>query len=69
MLQTIKVTVRAILPDMGMANFTLKPTPEPVRNAFVPIRFLQNKIDRADRANGLLLGPTQGACNHAWQPP
>src|SRR5205807_174437 len=32
------VTVKRIVPDEGMARFSLKPTPEPVRNVFVPIR-------------------------------
>jgi hypothetical protein len=40
-LQELTVKVRLVLADEGLARFTLKPTPEPVRNAFVPLRFLQ----------------------------
>src|SRR5260370_9325223 len=35
----LKVTVRQILPDEGMARFTLKPSPEPARNAFLPLAY------------------------------
>ncbi len=52
----LDVRVRVIVPDEGMARFSLKPTPEPVRNAFVPLRFLQEKLALAERANVLLLG-------------
>jgi putative ABC transport system permease protein len=59
-LEALTVKIRLILPDQGMARFTLKPTPEPVRNAFVPLRFLQQKLDIGGRANALLVGPAQG---------
>ncbi len=52
--EAISLKVRAIVPDEGMGRFSLKPTPEPVRNAFVPLRFLQKKLDLAGRANALL---------------
>jgi ABC-type lipoprotein release transport system permease subunit len=55
--EAIRVKVRAILPDEGMARFSLKPTPEPVRNAFVPIKLLQKKLDLAGRANVILAAP------------
>ncbi|HWY88189.1 MAG TPA: ABC transporter permease, partial [Gemmataceae bacterium] len=58
-LEALTVKVRLILPDQGMARFTLKPTPEPVRNAFVPLRLLQQKLDIGGRANALLVGPAQ----------
>jgi putative ABC transport system permease protein len=49
------VTVRRILPDEGMARFSLSPTPTPVRNAFVPIRFLQRRLDLARRVNAVFV--------------
>ena len=49
------VKVRLILPDEGMARFSLSPTPTPVRNAFVPIRFLQRRLDLAGRANAVFI--------------
>lgn len=55
-LQALEVTVREIRPDEGMARFSLKPSPEPVRNAFVPLGFLQEKLDQPGRANAILAG-------------
>ncbi len=54
-LQSLVVKVRAIRPDAGMARFSLKPSPEPVRNAFVPLGFLQEKLELAGRANAVLV--------------
>lgn len=53
-LQALTVIVREIRPDQGLAHFTLKPSPEPVRNAFVPLAFLQEKLGLAGRANAIL---------------
>ena len=53
-IQAIEVKVHAVLPDRGMARFTLQPSPEPVRNAFLPLHFLQGQLGLADRANVLL---------------
>ena len=53
--ETLNVKVRAILPDEGMARFSLKPTPQPLRNAFVPIRLLQQRLDLAGRANAMFV--------------
>jgi putative ABC transport system permease protein len=52
-IEEIDVTIRAIVPDQGMARFSLKPTPEPVRNAFVPIRMLQARLELEGRGNAL----------------
>ena len=67
-LEALTVKVRQILPDQGMARFTLRPTPEPVRNAFLPIRFLQEKLERPGRANALLVGPTKNDPQQALAP-
>ena len=40
----VKVKVRAILPDRGLARFSLNPGPGQVSNAFVPLKFLQDKL-------------------------
>jgi ABC-type lipoprotein release transport system permease subunit len=53
--QKITAKVRAVVGDQGMARFSLQPTPEPVRNAFVPIRFLQKKLDLPGRVNALFV--------------
>lgn len=51
--QALRATVSAILPDEGMARFTLRPSPEPVRNAFVPLRFLQKELQQEGKANAV----------------
>ncbi len=66
--EPVQVRVRRIVPDQGMARFSLKPTPAPTRNAFVPIRLLQRKLDLAGRANAVLVAraaPTLQADLHA----
>jgi len=66
--EEMDVTIRKIVPDEGMARFSLKPTPEPVRNAFVPIQLLQSRLDLAGRANALLVAqakPTMQSELHA----
>src|SRR3954452_12004899 len=42
-LDAVRVTVRAVLPDEGLALFSLTPTPAAPRNAFVPLGLLQAK--------------------------
>lgn len=67
-IQATTVKVRRILADEGMARFSLRPTPEPVRNAFVPIRMLQRRLDLAGRANALFIAgaaPTLATDLHA----
>ena len=52
----LKVKVQQILPDEGMARFTLKPSPEAARNAFLPLNFLQKELGLPGRVNALLVG-------------
>ena len=52
----LKVKVQEILPDEGMARFTLKPSPEAARNAFLPLKFLQKELGLPGRVNALLAG-------------
>jgi hypothetical protein len=53
--QSLNVTVKAILPDEGMGRFTLRPSPEPVRNAFIPIKYLQQELQLGGKANAVLV--------------
>lgn len=53
-IERIRVTVKRIVPDVGMARFALKPSPLPPRNAFVPIKLLQKRLDLEGRANAIL---------------
>ncbi len=58
-LETVRVKVREILPDRGLARFNLQPSPEIARNLFVPIRFLQDRLELSGKANGLLASSPQ----------
>lgn len=52
--EALRVKVRAVLPDEGMARFTLRPTPAPALNVFVPLRYLQSRLDLKGKANAIL---------------
>ncbi len=58
-LDSVSVKVRRILSNEGMANFSVRPTPEPVRNAFVPLRFLQKRLGLAESVNVALMGGSE----------
>ncbi len=61
--QAITFTVREILPDEGMARFTLRPSPEPARNAFVPLSFLQEQLNLPGKVNAILARSDGGDLN------
>ncbi len=52
---TVTLPVRAVLADRGPGRFSLTPSPEPPRNAFVPLGFLQSQLRQPGRANVLLV--------------
>lgn len=54
-IESFTVKVRQIMADDGMARFSLKPSPEAARNAFVPMRLLQKRFDLAGRANAIFV--------------
>ena len=54
-METLLVKVRQIVPDEGMARFSLKPTPQPVRNAFMPIRAVQQRLKTQGQVNAVFL--------------
>jgi hypothetical protein len=54
-LEAVKLTVRAVLPDEGAGRFNLNPSAEPARNAFVPLRMLQANLEQPGRVNALLV--------------
>jgi len=56
LMKALTVTVRLILPDNGMGRFSLKPSPEAARNAFLPLNYLQKRLDLPGRANAILVG-------------
>lgn len=51
----LKLKVRAVLPDTGMARFGLRPDTATARNAFLPLQLLQDKLKQPGRVNGLLV--------------
>ncbi|MFO0968123.1 MAG: ABC transporter permease [Gemmataceae bacterium] len=52
--QSIRVPVQAILDDAGPANFSLRPSPVPPRNAFLPLGYLAKELGMAGKANVVL---------------
>jgi ABC-type lipoprotein release transport system permease subunit len=62
-LDTWRVTVRAVVGD-GLSQFSLTPSPATVpRNAFVPLHALQAHLDQKGRVNALLTAGAKGRTN------
>src|SRR5262245_17770771 len=55
MVKPLTRKVLAVLPDRGLGRFTLKPSPEPPRNAFVPLVYLQRELNLAGECNAVLI--------------
>lgn len=55
-LEQVRVEVRAVISDEGPGRFNLSPTAGLARNVFVPLRYLQTKLDQTGRANVVLVG-------------
>lgn len=51
----LRLTVKLVLPNQGMARFNLNPSTAAPRNAFVPLRLLQERLKQSGRANALLV--------------
>jgi ABC-type lipoprotein release transport system permease subunit len=58
---TMRLTVKRVLPDEGLARFSLNPTPATPRNAFVALGWLQKQLHQEGRANALLAAGPIGA--------
>jgi ABC-type antimicrobial peptide transport system permease subunit len=58
-LDTLRLTVHAIVSDdSAMSRFSLNPSPEVPRNAFVPLSVLQTRLEMGGQVNALLVtGP------------
>lgn len=50
-----RVRVAEVLPSVGLARFALQPSQQLPRNVFVPLGTLQRVLDRAGRANAILV--------------
>jgi len=61
--QTLRLTLRQVVPATSLGEFALKPTQGDVRAAFVPLSRLQRDLGMPDRVNALLVArvaPTTG---------
>jgi len=50
-----RLKVAAILPDEGLARFSLRPSQQPPRNVFLPLETLQKLLDLPRRANAIAI--------------
>jgi putative ABC transport system permease protein len=50
--------VAEVLDSRGLARFSLQPTQQLPRNVFVPLSTVENMLDKADRANAILVAGT-----------
>jgi putative ABC transport system permease protein len=60
----LRLIVRSVIPNEGPGRFSLHPSPAIARNAFVPLRLLQEKLGQAGRINAVLVG---GGDPSTWQ--
>src|SRR5579884_3473274 len=64
----VTATVAAVLPEDDEAGrFSLNPSPETPRNAFVPLRLLQDALDQPGRVNAFLVGGPRGDLDEAFR--
>jgi ABC-type antimicrobial peptide transport system permease subunit len=74
--EAYRVTVAAIIPAQGLGRFSLQPTQQVVRNAYLPVDWLQQRLDRAGRANAIFVASRDGsvspeadaALHRLWKP-
>jgi ABC-type antimicrobial peptide transport system permease subunit len=55
LVEIIRLTLTAVIPDHGAGRFGLRPNQNLPRNAFVPLANLQKAFDEKDRVNALLV--------------
>ena len=56
-----RLTIATILPEQGLARFTLRPSQQAPRNVFVPLETLQRALDLEDRINLVAIGSSHAA--------
>jgi ABC-type lipoprotein release transport system permease subunit len=71
--RSVRVTVSQIIAAEGLGRFGLRPTQQLPRNAYVPLDWLQERLDQPGRVNAILAaGPTDDAVARAaaepWPP-
>lgn len=50
-----RLSIAVVLPDKGLARFSLRPSQQPPRNVFVSLETMQRMLDLDDRANALAI--------------
>ncbi|HEV3215584.1 MAG TPA: ABC transporter permease [Vicinamibacterales bacterium] len=61
--QTLRLSVRKILPAIDLGEFSLRPQQGAVRAVFVPLGRLQSALERQGRVNTILISRRDGAEN------
>src|SRR5262249_46126899 len=64
-LDKFTLQVRLVLPDEGVARFTLSANPGTPRNALVPLGLVQARLGQGGRVNALLTGAPGGGLQAA----
>ncbi len=59
-IRTQRLTVSEIIPAEGLGRFGLRPTQHLPLNAYVPLDWLQERLDQPGRANAILAGDREG---------
>jgi ABC-type lipoprotein release transport system permease subunit len=54
LVDSLRLVVRAVIPDRGIGRFGLRPAQQAPPNAFVPLRALQRALGERERVNALL---------------
>lgn len=65
-----RFTVSAILPDDGLARFSLEPTQRSPRNVFLSLSAAQAMLDWDEQANAIVVSPapeSKGSSDQFWQ--
>jgi len=50
-----RLEIAAVLPDRGLARFSLRPSQQPPRNVFLPLQTLQKLLELSGRVNGVAI--------------
>lgn len=64
--ESLRLEVRAVLPDRGLARFSLYPSQQIPFNAFVPLATLQRRFEQAGKINALLVAGVSVELARAW---
>ena len=63
--RTQRLTVSEIIPAEGLGRFGLQSSQRPPRNAYVPLSWLQERLEQPGRANAILVADANGSITAA----